>query len=310
LSIDVINLSRVDLNLLVHLDALLSERSVTRAAARVGLGQSSMSHNLARLRDLFGDELLTRGPEGLRLTPRALSLVEPVRTALAQVQALISRDAAFDPGTATRTFRLGLSDSMEALVAPSLLAELRDTAPGIHLRLYDIDSSALLDDLDTDRLELAIGHGDFARGQAHHKQRLLFTDRYLCLFNAELTGIQGAMSLDDYVRLPHVLTSLRDGQDIKGVVDDALAKLGLRRTVVLITPRFLSVPTLVAKAPVIVTMPGRLARFFAAELGLSLSPPPVELADSRTSMFWHASYDRDPAHAWLRQLVLRLASAL
>ena len=94
MAIDAVNLSRVDLNLLVHLDALLTERSVTRAAARVGLGQSAMSHNLARLRDLFGDELLTRGPEGLRPTPRALALVEPVRAALAQIQALVSRDEA------------------------------------------------------------------------------------------------------------------------------------------------------------------------------------------------------------------------
>ena len=88
MGIDSVNLSRVDLNLLVHLDALLAERSVTRAAARVGLGQSAMSHNLARLRDLFSDELLTRGPEGLRPTPRALALVEPVRIALAQIQVL------------------------------------------------------------------------------------------------------------------------------------------------------------------------------------------------------------------------------
>src|ERR1700739_927446 len=100
MAIDAVNLSRVDLNLLVHLDALLTERSVTRAAARVGIGQSAMSHNLARLRDLFGDELLTRGPEGLRLTPRAVTLVEPVRTALEQIEALVLRDQTFDPDRA------------------------------------------------------------------------------------------------------------------------------------------------------------------------------------------------------------------
>src|SRR3954471_15661914 len=122
MGIDSVNLSRVDLNLLVHLDALLAERSVTRAAARVGLGQSAMSHNLARLRDLFSDELLTRGPEGLRPTPRALALVEPVRIALAQIQVLVSRDGAFDPRTAERTFSVGLPDSMEILIVPSLLA--------------------------------------------------------------------------------------------------------------------------------------------------------------------------------------------
>ena len=308
MGIDAVNLSRVDLNLLVHLDALLAERSVTRAAARVGLGQSAMSHNLARLRDLFSDELLTRGPEGLRPTPRALALVEPVRIALAQIQVLVSRDEAFDPRTAERTFSVGLPDSMEILIVPSLLAYLREVAPGIHLRLHYIDSSKLLDDLDADRLDLAVGYGVFAQGQAHHKRRLLFTETYLCMFNAERTGITASISLDDYLRLPHVLTSLRPGE--RGVVDDALEKLGLRRTVVLTTPRFLAVPSLVARAPVVVTMHARLARFFAAELGLSLSLPPVELQDMAVSLLWHASYDHDPAHAWLRQMIVRLVAEL
>jgi DNA-binding transcriptional LysR family regulator len=308
MGIDAVNLSRVNLNLLVHLDALLAERSVTRAAARVGLGQSAMSHNLARLRDLFSDELLTRGPEGLRPTPRALALVEPVRIALAQIQVLVSRDEAFDPRTAERTFSVGLPDSMEILIVPSLLAYLREVAPGIHLRLHNIDSSKLLDDLDADRLDLAVGYGVFAQGQAHHKRRLLFTQTYLCMFNAERTGITASISLDDYLRLPHVLTSLRPGE--RGVVDDALEKLGLRRTVVLTTPRFLAVPSLVARAPVVVTMHARLARFFAAELGLSLSLPPVELPDMAVSLLWHASYDHDPAHAWLRQMMVRLVAEL
>ena len=94
MNIDHVNLSRIDLNLLVALDALLTERSVTRAATRVGLGQSAMSHNLARLRALFGDELLTRGPEGMRPTPRALALIDPVRIALAQITALARMSAA------------------------------------------------------------------------------------------------------------------------------------------------------------------------------------------------------------------------
>src|SRR6201990_3394455 len=100
--IDTVNVGRIDLNLLVHLDALLREKSVTRAASRVGIGQSAMSHNLARLRELFSDELLTRESEGMRVPPRAAPLLEPVQTMLAQVEALVSRDRAFDPATAVR----------------------------------------------------------------------------------------------------------------------------------------------------------------------------------------------------------------
>jgi DNA-binding transcriptional LysR family regulator len=310
MGIDTVNLGRIDLNLLVHLDALLKERSVTRAAARVGIGQSAMSHNLARLRELFGDELLTRGSEGMRLTPRAVTLLEPVQSMLAQVEALVSRNRAFDPATAVRTFRFGLPDSMEILIMPALLARMREVAPGIHLRLYNFDASRLLDDLDADEMDLAIGYDAFQPGQFHHKRRKLFTETYLCMFNAEKTGVAPPISLEDFVRLPHVLTSLRPGRSVRGIVDDALEKLGLRRSIALTTPRFLTVPSLVARAPVIVTMQARLARLFAAEFGLSLSPLPVELREVTVSLLWHASYDHDPAHTWLRHQVAELVAEL
>lgn len=304
MTIDHINLGRIDLNLLVAFDVLLTERSVTRAAARVGLGQSAMSHNLARLRTLFGDELLTRGPEGMRPTPRALALVDPVRIALAQVAALVSRDETFDARTAERLFRIGLPDSVEVRLGPALLAHLCETAPGIRLRLYPPDR--LFDALDADHLHLGVGLGPLPEGQTHHKRRLLGTDTYLCMFNADRIGVSPPISLEDYVRLPHILTSL--DKDEHGVVDEALAQLGLRRTIALITSRFVAVPFLVAEAPVITTMPGRSARFFAASLGLSLSPTPVKLPEPSASLVWHASYDHDPAHKWLRGTILRLAT--
>ncbi len=310
MGIDTVNLGRIDLNLLVHLGALLTERSVTRAATRVGIGQSAMSHNLARLRELFSDELLTRGPGGMRLTPRAVMLLEPVQAMLAQVEALVSREQTFDPATAVRTFRFGLPDSMEILFMPALLARMREIAPGIHLRLYNFDASRLFDDLDADEMDIAIGYDAFQQGQLHHKRRKLFTETYVCMFNAEKTGITPPISLDDYVRLPHVLTSLQPARNARGIVDDALEKLGLRRSVALTTPRFLTVPSLVARAPVVVTIQSRLARRFAAELGLSLSPLPIALSDVTVSLLWHASYDRDPAHAWLREQVALLAAEL
>jgi LysR family transcriptional regulator, mexEF-oprN operon transcriptional activator len=310
MDIDAVNLGRIDLNLLVYLDALLRERSVTRAAARIGIGQSSMSHNLARLRELFGDELLTRGPDGMRLTPRAMALLEPLKTLLAQVEALVSRDQTFDPATAVRTFRFGLPDSMEILILPALLARMREVAPGIHLRLYNIDPSRLLDDLDADAMDLAIGYEPLNEGQVHHKRRKLFTETFLCMFNAEKTGVTPPISLDDYVRLPHVLTSMAPGRSARGFVDDALEKLGLHRSVALTTQRFLTVPSLVSHAPVIVTMGSRLARRFSAELGLSVSPPPVDLDEVTVSLLWHASYDHDPAHAWLRDQLAELVAEL
>jgi DNA-binding transcriptional LysR family regulator len=306
-SINHTNLALVDLNLLVAFDALASERSVTRAAARIGIGQSAMSHNLARLRALFGDELFTRTTQGMRPTPRALELIDAVQGVLGQIQALTARRADFVPATADRTFRIGLPDSVEVLLVPELLAHLQRHAPGVRLRLHvTADAHQLLDDLDADRIDMAFGIGSFAAGRDHHKRRALLVGDYLVMFNPALVGLAAPISLQDYVRLPHVLTSLRQGQ--RGVVDDALEKIGLTRSIALVTPRFLAVPFLVRGAPVITTMHAELARLFATALSLSLSPPPVALPQIAISLLWHASYDQDPAHQWLRQTVFRLAS--
>ena len=306
MAIDHANLARLDLNLLVAFDALLAERSVTRAAALVGLGQSAMSHNLARLRELFGDELLTRTPDGMRPTPRAATLAEPVRAALAQVQALVARSTDFHPETAEQVFHIGLPDSMEVLLMPAVLAILRRTAPGVRLRFQTItDPLHILEDLDAGRLELAIGIGELPEGRTHHKRRRLMTATFLCMFNDEHVRVPAPISLDDYLRFPHVLTSVRQGE--RGVVDDALAKLGLKRTVALTTPRFLAVPFLVRAAPVITTMHAQLARLFASTLGLRLSKPPVELPEMSISLLWHSSYDHDSAHIWLRRIIERVA---
>ena len=170
------------------------------------------------------------------------------------------------------------------------------TAPGIRLRLHGTDR--LFDELDADRLDLGIGYGPLPEGGTQHKQRLLGTDNFLCVFNPERVGIAPPISLEDYVRLPHVLTTLRGGE--QGIVDTALAQLGLSRTVALTTPRFVAVPFLVRGAPVVATMHSRLARYFAGALGLSTSPAPVELPDVSAALVWHASYDDDPAHRWLR----------
>ena len=303
MAIDHINLSRIDLNLLVGFDALLAERSVTKAAARVGLGQSAMSHNLARLRQLFDDELFVRSPEGMRPTPRALALADRVRVALSDIEALVTRADEFDPANTERTFRIALPDSVEMLVGAKLLAIGCEEAPGIRFRFYSTDERQLLDEIDADNIDLGIGIGTFPDGQVHHKRRLLVTDTYLCMFNAKKVGLKPPISLEDYVRLPHVLTSLRKGE--RGVVDDALEKIALSRKVALTTSRFVAVPFLVAGAPVVTTMHARLARIFARELGLVLSRVPVELPEVTISMLWHASYDGDPGHEWLRKAIVR-----
>jgi LysR family transcriptional regulator, mexEF-oprN operon transcriptional activator len=302
MTIDHVNLHRLDLNLLVAFDALMSEGSVTRGAARLGLGQSAMSHALARLRATFGDELLTRGADGMVPTPRARALVEPVRQALREIEAIVAPPQPFEPATAERVFTLGLPDSTEVLLMPRLVAHLRTVAPGVKILLRTVDRIRILQDLDAGRVDLGIGL--FEEGQTHHKRRLLHRDNYLCIFNPELVGATPPISLDDYVRLPHVLTSLVESAH--GVVDVALAKIGRKRVIALTSPRFTAVPFVVREAPVIATMHSRVARFFADAMGLATSPAPVELPDIAISMIWHASYDGDPGHRWLRETIRAL----
>lgn len=300
--IDHVHLARLDLNLLVALDALLTERSVTRAAGRIGISQSAMSHALGRLRTAFSDELLTRAPDGMRPTPRALALMAPVQAALAQIQEITAAPDAFDPATADLTFTLGIPDSTEVLLMPTLIAHLQAVAPGVKLLLHTVDRHRILDDLDTGRVDLGIGV--FEQGQTHHKRRILNKENYLCIFNAQLVGVSAPISLDDYVRLPHLLTSLVESAH--GVVDDALAKIGRKRVIALTSPRFSVTPFVVRQAPVIATMHSRLARFFAESMGLTVSPAPIVLPDVSISMIWHASNDAVPSQRWLRETIVKL----
>lgn len=305
MSIDHIHLASLDLNLLVAFDALLTERSVTRAAARIGIGQSAMSHALARLRTVFSDEILTRAADGMRPTPRALALARPVRAALSQIEAIVAPPAAFNPTTADVTFTLGIPDSTEVLLMPQLVARLQARAPGVKLLLRNVDRYRILDDLDSGRVD--VGIGVFEHGQTHHKRRILNKETYLCVFNADLVGIQPPISLDDYVRLPHVLTSLVE--TAHGVVDEALAKIGRRRVIALTSPRFTVMPFVLRQAPVIATMHSRLADFFGDSMGLSVSPAPIDLPDVSISMIWHASNDTVPSQRWLRDTIVELRRA-
>ena len=164
---------------------------------------------------------------------------------------------------------------------PGLLARLRASAPGVSLRLRSINRMSVLDELDAGRLDLGIGV--FTQGQIHHKRRSLYADNFLCLFSPEQLRLTPPISLEDYLRVPHVLTSLSD--EAHGAVDEALAKHKLKRTIAMTTPGFLAVPFVLRRAPVITTMPSRLARYFAEAFGLATSPAPIELPASPSRCF-------------------------
>ncbi|APH60687.1 Transcriptional regulator, LysR family [Granulibacter bethesdensis] len=296
------NLSRLDLNLLTAFDAIYTERSVTKAAECIGVGQSAMSHNLARLREALQDELFVRTPSGMEPTPRARAIADTVRNLLWTVQDKLLTTRSFTPATAERIWRIGLADNIESLLMPPLLDMMLKEAPGMRIQAIFTDGLRVLEALDRDELDMGIGV--FRHGGNVHKRRNFAPDSYLCLYDPKQITLEGPITLDQYASLPHVLVSLRG--IFHGVADDALSLLGRTRTIVMTTPHFLSVPYVLRGAPVITTLPGTLARSAASAHGLCVSPLPFELAPFRLSMLWHSSYDNDPAHRWLRNTVAGL----
>ncbi len=293
--------SSLDLNLLVALDALLTERNVTRAAARVGLTQSAMSHKLRRLREVFADDLLVGGRQGMVPTERALALAGPVRRGLLELHAAVRITAPFDPATTERCFTIITSDYADFVIMPRVLEHLTRHAPGIGMRVRPYEGSA------THALE--DGSADLVMGMAIEgaalKQRAVFEETFVVIVRPDHPALadDGTIPLPRFVELGHVLVAADDGP---GVVDRELAAIGRSRRVVLRTPYFVGVPFIVARSELAATIPRALAEEAALVVPLHIVPPPLPLPSFRITMTWHERAHRDPAHEWLRELARRL----
>jgi len=318
-------LSAVDLNLLVAFDALARERNVTRAAHRVGVTQSAMSHALRRLRDLFDDPLLVRGQGGMALTPRAEALVVPLRSGLVTLGRALAQPAGFDPATAARTFTLATVDLFDVLVIPALLARVRAEAPSVDLAVTPTGDRRLADQLETGEVDAAImprvdadepaRAGDSDDGGPGLLRRRLFRDGFTCLLRADhpaLAGARGrratALSLAAYAGLSHVLVSPTGAGP--GLVDRALARHGLARRIALRIPHFWSALAIIARSDLVLTAPTALARFVAGDRAIAAVPPPLRLPAHDVHLVWHARFTSDPGHRWLRERVAAVARDL
>ncbi|WP_218082047.1 LysR family transcriptional regulator [Anthocerotibacter panamensis] len=291
-----INLAAVDLNLLVVFDALLIECHVTRAGQRIGLSQPATSNALARLRLLFHDELFVRTPKGMEPTPRALTLAQPVRQILWQVQSALLQEPTFVPETSERVFTLGMSDYAEFVLLPKLMRHLDQVAPGIRVRVRSVDRLAARSMIDTDALDLAIGY--FPKQSPWQEQQRLFKERYVCVSSQDNPLTQAVLTLETYLSAGHLLVSM--AEDMVGRVDKALAQQNLKRQVVLSVPHFLVAPFVLAHTHLLCALAQRVAQAYAEALHLRLQPLPLEVSGFTITMLWHSKNNRDPAHGWLR----------
>jgi LysR family transcriptional activator of mexEF-oprN operon len=302
------DLKRIDLNLLVTFDALFSLRSVTQAAASLGLGQPAVSHSLARLRELTGDTLFVATRRGLVPTSRALALSAWVRSVLDEARQRLLEAPPFNPAEWTGTVRLAMTPMMDMALMPPLLGQLAARAP--HVRVI-VQAAAVwrdvVDRLDDGAVDVYVGFAGELK--PWHRQHALWEENVLVLFSSVRLDLAIPITLDEYLSCSHVLVTQRGGV-MERQVDDALAEIGRRRRIVFSTPHFLVVPRLLLETPLIATMHSRAARWLSGAFNLKTSPFPAAVSNFQESMVWHEAVDRDPAQLWLRQTILSLTNGL
>jgi DNA-binding transcriptional LysR family regulator len=296
----------LDLNLLLALDALLSESHVTRAARAVGLSQSAMSHALARLREKLDDPLLVRTPRGMEQTARARALAAPLRAALLELDRAIAPASPFDPGRARHTFLLGVSDYEELTLVRPLLRRLAQEAPGIDLVLRPSPPTQWEVMLARGELDLVSRPAPVSDApEGSYFQRLLVKDRFVVVARKGNPHTAGRLTLRRYVEAPHALVA--PGGTPRGLVDDLLAERGLARRIAVSVPHFLVAPHFVAESDLLLTLAERVARTYAPLLDLELHPLPLSLPGFAIHAVWHARLQHDPAQRYLRELLFQVA---
>jgi DNA-binding transcriptional LysR family regulator len=298
--IDRLRLRRLDLTVLLIFAGLMRTRKATAVAGELGLTQSSVSHGLRRLREVFGDPLFLRRPHGLEPTAVAAALEGPVTAAIEALRGALAGPPAFDPAAFRGTVRIGALDLEQALLLPALVARAEREAPGLAVVGRALVRDAALAALATGELDLALGY--FWELPNDFVAEPLFTETYAVATRPETP----MRRLDDYVAAAHVVVS--PAGDLAGTADAALAAAGLSRRVVAAVPGFFPAFAIAAATGAVATLPRRLAERFGPGFGLAVHPPPLALRPFAVSALRHRRDARSPLQDWLTA-VLRPAPA-
>ncbi|MGR9212454.1 LysR family transcriptional regulator [Rhizobium leguminosarum] len=299
------NLPAVDLNLLVAFDAIMAERSVTRAGARIGRTQPAMSAALARLRQLFQDELFVRSPSGLEPTPRALDLAEPIGKSLRHAQEALAFGGVFDPRSSSASFRLGLSEHPAFVLLPKLLAVIRQAAPNISIDVKGfIAREKAVEMLDAGEVDAAVGVP--VSTSPRILSRLLFEESFVSIVRADHPAAARGLDLDTFVALDHLLVSPEG--DRYGHVDRKLSELGLRRRLGLTLPQMYAAPAIVAETDLVATLMRGIVDVSDSRARLSIHKPPIELLPVSFALSWHRRNDSHVGQQWFRELIGSVAA--
>jgi DNA-binding transcriptional LysR family regulator len=300
------NIQTLNLNWLPVLAALLEERNVTSTARRVGMTQPAVSNVLGQLRAHFDDALLVRSGNRMLLTERAEALRPQLIEALARLQAALDPAECFDPATLDATFSIETTDYAGFILGPPLLARLEREAPNVRLHLRAWPHHRVSKALERGESDLMLGFYE-SIPSGHHDQ-LLFSDDFVCIVRKDHPQVGKRLTLQRYLSLRHVLVTQEP--DALGVVDRALAPLGLRRDVALRLSHFLLVPAVVAATDYVAAIDRRVARAFCQSLPLRTLPPPLALPGGSVGQVWHERTQHSPPHAWLRAVIAEVSAGL
>jgi DNA-binding transcriptional LysR family regulator len=295
----------IDLNLLPVVLAIAEERSVSRAAQRLGWSQPKVSIALNKLRRMLNDPLFVRSSHGMDATPRALALLAPTRDILARVHNEVLAPASFDPAKTDRRFTFALSDIGEMTILPKLLAELQRLAPNATVRSVTVPPDEIAAGLESGEIDLAIGYFPDLKARNFFQQRL-FRHSFISLVNTRHWIKGERISMDEFLRVGHAV--IRAGGRSQEIFEQLLAKHRIERRVVLSTPHFMSIPFIIAATDLVVTVPYAVGESFSKVAGIRLIQPPLEIPQFDLKQHWHRKFHKDEANIWVRLLIARLFS--
>lgn len=299
------DLRKVDINLIVVLDAILTERNLTRAGELIGMTQPAVSGALARLRQQYDDPILVRVGRGFELTARGEELVPLVYEAMVEISRTLELLPTFDPLTSTRTFYISASDYLLSQITSPLLSIIEAEAPGVNVEFDALPAGASVEPNDLLRRDVIIaGTGRGVPG----KRQSLFSDAFVCIVDKTNPRLrEGQLSLSDLSDLRHVHSSF--GEHIHTHVDDMLANAGISPRIGVAVQGFLPVPFAVSGSSMVGFVPERLSDQYSESLGLTIAKTPMASLTLVEAAHWHPSKTADPALKWLVSM-LRKASEI
>jgi DNA-binding transcriptional LysR family regulator len=303
---------RFDLNLLIALDTLLREKNITRAAEKVFVSQPAMSAALHRLRDYFDDPLLVRVGRDMELSPRGQSLVEPVREALLLIQATLGTQPTFTAATTQREFTVIVSEEAVPGLLPAILEHVSSEAPGIRINIELVSQTSLtkLEYGDAD-LCLCLDNLRLFEVRAYPetlRSVLLRPVRWICAVDRDHPNVGDTITAEQYFSLPHVFGRPQGHTASAEELVRRILDIDLR--VHIVVPSLLHLPLVLRGTRLIATLPERVAQMFSATLPVKTFPLPFETPPTHEILLWHKRNESDPAHAWLRDLVVRLTQEM